>query len=434
MVSEAVDLLSRLIRIDTSNPPGREKAAADFITEILDREKIAWRTYEPAPERMSVRAVIPGTGQKKPLILLNHLDTAPADGRGWSFDPFGGDVRDGFVRGRGALDMKGLGVMELLAFLDIKRQGIVPCRDLIFLAVADEEAGGAFGVEHLLNNHEADFRAGLVLNEGGFGLEGLLPGRTVHMISSAEKGPCWLRLVRTGSPGHGSMPHGNNALEKLVAAAARVAAAPQPLAVAPVVKEYFRRLGAAGWNFLQPFVEDGRSETLLRLLRESGLLGRPEISAMLQNTVSLNRLYSGFKINVIPDRAEAELDARLLPGQEIDAFCESLRRLLADDDIQVERITAFEATASPAISEDFCLLERALGRHFPDAAVAPSLSVGTTDSRFFRRRGVSAYGFFPVVAAVADLKMVHGFDEKISVENLERGTRILTEVVRELCL
>ena len=405
MVSEAVDLLSRLIRMDTSNPPGREKAAAEVITEILDRERVAWRTYEPRPERVSVRAVIPRTGERKPLILLNHLDVAPADGRGWSFDPFGGEVRNGFVCGRGALDMKGLGVMELLAFLEIKRRGIVPNRDVILLAVADEEAGGELGAQYLLENHGDDFRAGLVLNEGGFGLAGLVPGRTVQMISSAEKGPCWLKLVRTGPPGHGSMPHGENALEKLVEAAVRLRSTPPVPTVIPVVAEYFRRLGAAGWDFLQPFLQDGQDQTLLRLLREGGLMGLPEISAMLHNTVSLNMLQAGIKNNVIPDRAEAQLDARLLPGQDIDAFVERLRGLLADDEIRMERLHAFEATESSLDNDDFRLLARALEKNFPGAVITPSLLVGTTDSRFFRCRGIPAYGFFPIAADLADVEL-----------------------------
>ena len=358
MNSEAVELLSRLIQIDTSNPPGGEKAAADFLTAIFDKEGISYKTYEPRPGRVSVRAVIPGTGEKPPLILLNHLDVVPADARGWSFDPFGGQAVDGFVLGRGALDMKGLGVMELLAFLNVRREGLIPKRDLIFLAVADEEAGGVYGVEYLLNHHEEDFRAGLVLNEGGFGLEGLIPGHQVHMASTSEKGPCWLKLTANGPPGHGSMPHGQNALEKLVKALSRVLAAEKTCIVTPEAREYFRGLGQAGWDFLRPFLDDGQDGTLIRILGESGLLDLPEISTMLQNTVSLNVLHAGDKNNVIPDRAEAQLDARLLPGQDVDGFIEHIKQLLGDDDISVESIKPMEASSSAVDNEDFRLLER----------------------------------------------------------------------------
>ena len=184
---------------------------------------------------------------------------------------------------------------------------------------------------------------------------------------------------------------------------------------------------------LQPFLQDGQDQTLRRLLREGGLMGLPEISAMLHNTVSLNMLQAGIKNNVIPDRAEAQLDARLLPGQDIDAFVERLRGLLADDEIRLGRLHAFDATESSLDNDDFRLLARALEKNFPGAVITPSLLVGTTDSRFFRCRGIPAYGFFPIAADLADVKTVHGFDEKISVENLERGTRVMTEVVRELC-
>ena len=216
MMHEAVDLLTRYLKIDTTNPPGNEGRGVAFFAEIFDREGIACKTYEASSGRGSIGAVIPGTGEKGAVILLNHIDVVPARADEWSIHPFSGEIKDGYIYGRGALDMKGQGILELLTFLEFKRKGLTPCRDLIFLAVADEEAGGVNGVQYLLNNYGEDIQADLVINEGGFGISDVLPDRPLFMIATAEKGVCRVKLRRSGPPGHGSVPHGDNALEKLV--------------------------------------------------------------------------------------------------------------------------------------------------------------------------------------------------------------------------
>ena len=203
MSKEAIELLSRYLQIDTTNPPGNELKGVAFFANILDKERVDYKIYEATPGRQSIKATIPGTGEKGPIMLLNHIDVVPVQADQWSFNPFSGEVKDGFIHGRGALDMKGQGIMELLAFLDVKRKELTPCRDLIFLAAADEEAGGKNGVEYLLENYPDDFKVDFVLNEGGYGINDILLTRPVFMISTAEKGLCWLKLTRTGAPGHG---------------------------------------------------------------------------------------------------------------------------------------------------------------------------------------------------------------------------------------
>jgi len=204
MKHEAVELLARYLKIDTTNPPGNEAKGVAFFAEILEKEEIAYKVYEASPGRSSISAVIPGSGRKGAVILLNHIDVVPARADEWRVDPFSGAIEDGFIYGRGALDMKGQGILELLAFLEVKRKGLAPCRDLIFLAVADEEAGGTNGVRYLLNHHGKEFQADLVINEGGFGLGNLLPDRPLFMIATAEKGVCRVKLTRSGPAGHGS--------------------------------------------------------------------------------------------------------------------------------------------------------------------------------------------------------------------------------------
>ena len=432
MTHEATQLLSEYIRINTTNPPGNESEAARFLENALEKEGISCQVYKSKTGRVSVKAVIPGSGEKKPLILLNHMDVVPADASEWSFDPFGGEIRDGFICGRGALDMKGIGIMELMAFLHVKRQGITPCRDLIFLAVAEEETGGSQGAGFLMENHLDDFRGAIVLNEGGYGVKGILPTKTLHMISTAEKGPCWLKLTRAGLPGHGSVPHGQNALEELVKALNRLLAAKRPMEITPVVGEYFKQM-ACEWDFLAPYVEDGNPATLERILNETGLVAMPQLGAMVQNTISLNVLRAGDSGNVIPSKVEAQLDIRLLPGQEPGDFIAKIQELLQDDSIEIEPVMVFPATESPMDHPDYLIIAETLKRCFPQEVVTPFLTTATTDSRFFRAKGMQAYGVCPIVVPMDDLKCIHGIDEKISVENLIRGTEVYTDMVLSLC-
>ncbi|SHK33714.1 Acetylornithine deacetylase/Succinyl-diaminopimelate desuccinylase [Desulfatibacillum alkenivorans DSM 16219] len=432
MTHEAIQLLSEYLRINTTNPPGNEGEAAGFLEKVLIHDEASCKIYSSHAGRASLKAVLPGTGEKPPLILLNHMDVVPADPSEWSFDPFSGEIKDGFVHGRGALDMKGLGILELVAFLELKRKGVELCRDLIFLAVADEETGGAHGARFLTDNYLEDFAGGVVINEGGFGVKGILPTKTLHMISTAEKGPCWLKLSRAGLPGHGSMPHGQNALEELVKALNRLLTVDRPLEVAPVVGEYFKNM-ACEWDFLAPYVEDGNPDTLVRILTETGLAAMPQLGAMLKNTISLNLLRAGESGNVIPSKAVAQLDARLLPGQDADEFVGQVKEWLADDAVEVEKVMNFPATSSPLDHPDYLTIKDALQKRFPEDIVTPSLTAGTTDSRFFRAKGMEAYGVFPVTVPMEHLKMIHGIDEKISEENLVQGAEAFTDVVLALC-
>ena len=430
---EAVELLSRYLQIDTTNPPGNEDKGVAFFAEIFEKEKVDYKIYEAAPTRQSIKAVIPGSGQKGPLILLNHIDTVPVERDQWSFDPFSGAVEDGFIHGRGALDMKGQGIMELLALLDIKRKGLTPCRDIIFLAVADEEAGGKYGVKFLLDNHADDFEADIVFNEGGYGINDLMPDRPVVMVSTAEKGIIWVKLTRTGPPGHGSIPHGQNALEKMVQAINRLLDRENPLIITDVTAEYFKQMGA-GWDFLKPYLDNNDRDTLVQVLTESGMAEIPQISATLRNTVSVTMMTAGTKANVIPSRVETELDIRILPGVDPDEFVDELKQQLADDDIGVQITTKHRATESPMDSSSCSLIKKVISKHFPDALVVPSLLMAVSDSRFLRERGINCYGVCPALIQMDDVQRIHGHDEKISVENMIKGTEVYSDIVKRLCV
>ena len=432
MSHEAVELLSQYLQIDTTNPPGNEKRGVAFFARIFEQEGIAYKTYDTSAGRGSIKAVIQGTGEKGPIILLNHIDVVPAMADEWSVHPFSGEIKDGFIHGRGALDMKGQGILELLAFLEVKRKGHTPCRDIIFLAVADEEAGGKNGAAYLLKNHADEFQADLVINEGGFGLDNMFPERPLFMISTGEKGVCRAKLTRSGPPGHGSTPHGDNALEKLVQALNRLLAKDNPVIITPLIAEYFKQLGTQ-WEFLKPYIEDGKPETLIECLSQNGMVDIPQISAMLRNTISLNRMKAGDKINVIPSRAEAELDIRLLPGSDPDTILAEIKELLADENIKVESWQKHRASESPMDTEDFSIIRKVHLEHFPNALVVASLLPGGSDSRFFRATGIPCYGVCPMLISLEDLNRIHGIDERISEENMIQGTRVYIDIIKKLC-
>jgi len=432
MKHEAVELLSRYLKIDTTNPPGNEDRGVAFFAEIFDQEGIAYKTYEASPGRGSIRAVIPGTGEKGAVILLNHIDVVPARADEWSIHPFSGEIQDGYIYGRGALDMKGQGILELLAFLEFKRKGLTPCRDLIFLAVADEEAGGINGVQYILNKYGEEIQADLVLNEGGFGISDVLPGRPLFMIATAEKGVCRVKLKRSGPPGHGSSPHGENALEKLVQGLSRLLAKENPVIITPLIAEYFKQL-ASSWTFLKPYLQDGKRETLVEILTREGMLEMPQMAAILKNTISLNLMHAGNKINVIPSMAEAELDIRLLPGTDPESVVAEIKEHLADEDIMVESGGTFRASESSMDTEDFSIIKDVHLAHFPDALAVASLLFGASDSRFFRKKGISCYGVCPVLLSLEELSKIHGIDERISEGNMIRGTEVFIDIVRKLC-
>ena len=433
MMDQAVQLLVDYIRIDTTNPPGNEFRAAAFFQNIFQQEGIAFKTYESDSGRVSVRAVLKGNGAQKPLMLLNHMDVVSAEAEEWSMDPFGGEIKDGFIYGRGTLDMKSQGIMELMAFLEMKRSGIQLNRDILFVATADEENGGRHGIQFLMENYPEDFSADIVINEGGFGISGMLPDKPVFMIAAAEKGLLWLKVKATGLPGHGSAPHGQNALEKLTRAIARLLAVKTPVILTPIVQTYFTNLAAAGWDFLEPFRKDQKAETLEELLTQTGFIQMPQIAAMLKNTISLTQLHAGEKTNVIPASAEATFDTRLLPGQSPEEFIQWIQTTMDDDSLQLEILTLNEASESPVDTPCFRQIKEVIQTEFPMAMVTPSLLFATSDSRMLRRQGITTYGFCPAVIDVSDIQRIHGIDERISIENIHSGINVMIKIVHKLC-
>jgi len=429
ITEEATDILSRYIAIDTTNPPGNEAPAVRFLEKILRDNGIDDITFYDASDehyrgRLNMRAVLPGDGSKRPLVLLNHTDVVPVEREGWKEEPFAGLVKDGVIWGRGAVDMKGMGVMELIALLLMKRHGVKSTRDIIFMACADEEAGSAYGVEFLAREHPEALDGEYVINEGGWGTTEMMGvKRPVFNCAVSEKGPFWVKLSVEGRPGHGSVPHDNNALDRLVRTLNRVLDWQRPRSVVPELGEYFERAHRAG------LVSEEPTEVNITRMADTNLL----IKAITTNTVSLTTMRAGVKHNVIPATAEATLDCRLLPGADSQAFLDELRAVIDDDRVKIDTVLDSNTPASPINTELMSAIEQTVRDHVEDAVVLPSVSAGFTDSRVYRRLGITSYGFIPVLLEPAEAVTIHGHNERISIENLRLGCQMLFDLVRRIC-
>ncbi len=408
------------LRIDTSNPPGNESRAVDFLSALFAAEDIACETVESAPGRGNLFARLgPSHGG---ICLLNHTDVVPVERAFWDVDPFGGELLDGAIWGRGALDMKGMGVLELVTLFLLKRQGVPLRRSVTFLAAADEEAGSEFGVSWLAENRPDWLDTELVINEGAYGLAIESPRNTqVFQVAPTEKVPFWLKLTVRGRPGHGSVPHGDNCAEHLVAALARVAEWQQQPRIFPVMRANIEGMRSAG------LLQKGNDAAVLMAARRS-----PALRARLANTVSLTTISTGIKVNVIPAEATATLDCRLLPDVDPDSFLAELRHVIADDRVSIEVLNSFAGAESGMDTEFVRVVQDVVAELAEGAHVVPEMTSGFTDSRIYRVKGIPAYGFVPCLIPPDELAGIHGNNERISVDNLRLGLQVLYEVVRRL--
>ena len=347
---QATQWLSEYVRVDTVNPPGNESRACAWLGRILDAEGIPYDLYDPGGQRASLVARLRGDGSRgRALILLNHTDVVPFERAAWTVDPLGGEVRDGYVWGRGTMDMKGMGVMELVSLLIHHRERLPLRRDLVFMAVADEEAGSGCGVEFLDREHPEVLDSEYVINEGGGGsTEVLGVARDTINIGVSEKGPLWLTLHAHGRPGHGSVPHDDNAADRLVRALTRIQEWQRPLSPSPEVIEYFRQLHAAGILDREP------TAAVLAEIAETN----PRLKSVQMNSISLTGLDAGVKHNVIPAAARATLDVRLVPGYDPERFVEELQQVIDDPRIEIECVFVSSTPSSPIDTELYAVMAR----------------------------------------------------------------------------
>lgn len=430
---EAVRREREYLRINTTNPPGNEVETMRWFARIFAQEGIPFDTAVSAPRRGNIWARLKG-GNQPALVLLHHMDVVPADPKYWSTDPFAAATvtagKDSMIAGRGALDTKTLGVVELEAFLALHRAKVPLDRDVIFMATADEEAGGNFGAGWVVKHHPEAFKgAGLLLNEGG---DGTLTedGKIQFSIEVTQKTPFWVKLTSVGKPGHGSTPGPASAVNRLVRALDRLQTYEFAPRVVPAVRSYLAAIAPAQlpkWKdgFADPAKMIADRNTLMELQIE-----QPEIAALLRNTCSITMLRASNKINVIPPDAEAQVDCRLLPDQDHAAFLRELGGAINDPTIAIDTIIAFTAAVSSTDSPLYRSIVDVVRRNYPTASIAPAVSTGFTDSHWFRDLGIASFGFAPFVIPAADESGVHGNNERISIENVRKGTAVMLELVR----
>lgn len=427
---EGVQRLSTYLQIDTINPPGNETRGVEFLAAILDEAGIAYETAESAPGRGNLWARLPATTKrKKPgLVLLHHIDVVPANRDYWSFEPLSGEVKDGYIYGRGAIDTKGLGIAQLQAFLALHASGAELNRDVWLMATADEEAGGFYGAGWLVEQRPEMFEGvGYLLNEGGsarqFGED------VAVMVEVTQKVPLWLRLTSRGRPGHGSAPLVETSVTKMVRALKRISETEFPVRVLKPVADMFE--GIAPYQSKedrQVFANIGQnnpSDDYMFSLK----LRNPGAHALLRNTCSITRMEGSAKINVIPAEVHAELDCRLLPDQNVEEFLAELSTIINDNSIEIERIMGFTPAVSKTATPLFRVIEAVASTHY-NARVVPTVSGGFTDSHFFRDLGITSYGYSPFAFSNAEFAGVHGNDERVSVKNIVSGVKIYYDLLQ----
>ena len=429
---ELRDLLGELIAVDTSDPPGNEMGAAQVLKALLDREGIKSKIYEPDSGRANLVARLPGSGKKKPLLLLGHIDVVPVQKERWTSEPFQLTERDGYLYGRGVIDDKGMVAAEAMTLVLLKRAGVKLDRDLIFLAECDEEAGGERGIAWMLKNHRDAIEAEYAINEGG---RVMLEEGQVRWIGlqNAEKRPLNVKLVAHGSSGHASMPRADNPLVLLAQALVRLTSTDFPVQLTPETREFFPAVAALEPDremaeAMRAVVDPARAEAAGRTLARDLMFG-----AMIRHTISPTLMNAGIKSNVIPSTAEATLNVRMLPGTDPAAVADSIRARIADKRIEVTYPppTRPESPSSAFSGPIVEATKKSAAKHFGKAPVVPLLSTGATDSAELRREGIPSYGLLIFPLDTGDVGRMHADDERMPVGSLGVGLRFLYDTVRE---
>ncbi|MCX8119120.1 MAG: M20/M25/M40 family metallo-hydrolase [Desulfobacterota bacterium] len=431
VLKEATSYLQEYIRINTVNPPGNEIEGAKFLKKIFDAEGIPSQIYEPSPGRGSLLATLRGEGSKRPLLLLHHIDVVPVEKEAWDVPPFEGVIKDGFLYGRGTLDCKSLGILELMVLLLLKRQGIPLKRDLLFFAAADEETGGRWGVQWAMENVPALKEAEYALNEGGHIIldDNGTPDR--YALSNGQKVIFQLQLKARGTSGHGSMPLGDNPNVKMVQALNSLTRWETPFHVIPTVREYFRRMAPKQPPYEREFFED-IEKGLQDATFTTWLISNPVYNAMLRNTLSLTVLKGGTKANVIPSESSAILDCRLIPGTDKERFLKEVKARLGEE-IEVSVLSESQSLPpSPLDTELYRAIEAYASENDPGCPIVPFLLPGATDSRFLREQGIITYDFCPLRLTEKELMRVHGHNERIGLKTFGLGLKAMFGMVQRV--
>jgi acetylornithine deacetylase/succinyl-diaminopimelate desuccinylase-like protein len=435
--AESMEHFQAVLRFDTSDPPGNERPAAEYLKQVLEREGIPTRVFELEPNRLNVVARLTGTGKKRPLLLMGHTDTVNVDPAKWTFPPFSATRDGGYVYGRGTVDDKDNVTAALMTMLLLKRSGIALDRDVIFLAEAGEEGTTRVGIQFMVNQHFSEIDAEYCLAEGGSVLRS---GGAIKYASveTAEKIPHGIQLTSTGTAGHGSVPLQTNSILKLAQAVTTISTWKPPIYLNDTTRTYFARLAA-----ISPPADAARYRAVIGNDPKAAqdavdyfAKAEPRLASNVRSSISPNIIQGGYRINVIPSEAKASLDVRLIAGQDPEAFLNEVRRVINDPAIRVEWIPRDVRPATPSArldSEVFKVLESAFAR-FYDTTVLPTMSTGATDMAYLRAKGIQCYGVGPALDEEDGPKGfgAHSDQERILEAELHRFVRFHYEVVRDL--
>jgi acetylornithine deacetylase/succinyl-diaminopimelate desuccinylase-like protein len=432
---DAVGWLQGLIRINTTNPPGNELAAAKYISEILQKEGIHPDIFETAPGRGFLVARLSATAVPDPshaLLLMAHLDVVGVDRSKWSVDPFGAVTKDGYLYGRGAIDEKGMLAANLAVFVALKRSGARLTRDVIFLAEPDEEDGGTLGMKVVVEKYWDKIASGFAINEGGYAV--LKDGKVQYIgVQASEKVMYAVDVIAKGTAGHGSMPRKDNAVVHLAAAIEKIGTYETPVQLNSVTRAYFEALSSVEDDetskWMRALESSDRSEHAERWLSNAN----PMWNSMLRDSIAPTMLQAGIRRNVVPSEARGVINIRLLPGNSIDALLFKLQQLVNDPQIrfEVEGGAGEAAPSSSLNSELYTVIGHDVAKDFPGAAVVPFMSTGASDSWPLRMRTVQAYGLMPFPLAESDFLRMHGDDERIPIESFHKGVQFLGDIVSD---
>jgi len=433
LAREGTSILGDYLRVNTTNPPGNELAAARFLKAILDREGIEARildTVELGPNRANLYARLRGDGSKRAIALVHHMDVVPATASSWSVDPFSGLIKDGYIWGRGALDMKGSGIAQLMALAAIKRSGVPLTRDIVYIGNADEELTSTGGLVMVSRHPDLLKDVEYLITEGADNL--VENGKVVYFaVGVAEKRTFWQRLTVNGVPSHGSRPTRQNPVPRLVAALYKISQFETPLHVTPGVDKFFRDIAR-----IYPEPQRGWLSDVSAALNDpkgrEWILSDVSWNAFLRNTISLTGLTGSNKTNVIPGVATADIDVRLLPDQDAGEFLRALQGVVGDTAVHFTTLLQPKTPLESPIETDlFRAIERAAHEREPSAFVTTPMETAATDRPTYRKLGITTYGFSPFRVPRAETQRgMHGNDERLSVDNVGYGIRFLYDVLR----
>lgn len=433
LARESQSILEDYLRINTTNPPGNELLAARFLKGILDREGIEAEildTVELGPNRANLYARLKGNGSKKAIALVHHMDVVPATPSSWTVDPFSGVARDGYIWGRGAIDMKGTGVAELMAMIAIKRSGIPLTRDIVYIANSDEELTSTGGIVFVNRHPDLLKDVEYLITEGADNL--VENGKVVYFaVGVAEKRTFWQRLTVNGVPSHGSRPTKQNPVPRLVAALYKISQYETPLHVTPGVEKYFRDIAHTYSEPQRTWLSNVTAALNDPKARE-WILSDVSWNAFLRNTISLTGLVGSNKTNVIPGVATADLDVRLLPDQSPEAFLETLKNVVGDTAVHFTTLLQPKTPLESPIKTDlFRAIERAAHERAPEAFVTTPMETAATDRPTYRKLGITTYGFSPFLIPRSEIQRgMHGNDERLSVDNVGYGVHFFYDILR----